>query len=93
MNLRVIKKDIKFLVDEFLSDAIISMGFNSDESKAPAIVDLANEALDLQEEILVKVNHPDGDKKKYYRNLMDELLSALDVLYDRLSEIVAKKNN
>lgn len=92
MNLRVIKKDIKFLIDEFLSDAIISMSFNGDESKAPAIVDLANEALDLQEETLVKVNHPDGNKKVYYRNLMDELLGALDVLYDRLSETVRKNS-
>lgn len=92
MNLRVIKKDINYLVNEFLSDAFISMGFTDDDSKSEQILALANEALDLRDETLVKVSHPTGGKREYYRNLTDELLSALDVLYDRLSGVVSKKS-
>ena len=69
MNLRVIKKDVNYLIDEFLNDA-----------------------LDLRDETLTKISHPEGDKKTYYRNLMDGLLSSLDVMYDKLSEAVSKKS-
>ena len=54
-------------------------------------MDLINEVLDLRDEMLSRVSHPEGDKRAYYRNLTDELLSALDVKYDSLSAIVAKK--
>ncbi len=91
MNLRVVKKDVAYLVDEFLSDVFISMSFNQDAAKGEKMIDLANEALDLRDEIICKINHPDGDRRSYYRNLMDETFGALDVLYDRLSEIVKSK--
>ena len=91
MNLRVIKKDINYLADEFVSDAVISMSFHDDNEKAEQIVDLINEVLDLKDGILSRVSHPEGDKRAYYRNLTDEMLSALDVVYDKLSAIVAKK--
>ena len=91
MNLRVIKKDVNYLIDEFLSDAFISMSFTDDKDKSGQILDLANDALDLRDETLTKVNHPDGERRSYYRNLTDELLGSLDVLYDRLSAIVSKK--
>ncbi|HIZ86694.1 MAG TPA: hypothetical protein IAC03_00830 [Candidatus Coprenecus pullistercoris] len=92
MNLRVIKKDVNFLIDEFLSDVFISMSFTDDAAKSEQIVGLANEALDLRDATLVRISHPEGDKKAYYRNLTDELLSSLDVMYDRLSAIVSKKS-
>lgn len=92
MNLRVIKKDVNYLMDEFLSDAFISMSFTEDNDKSAKIVGLANEALDLRDVTLVKISHPEGDKRTYYRNLMDELLGSLDVLYDKLSDVVSKKS-
>lgn len=92
MNLRVIKKDVNYLIDEFISDALISLSFIEDDDKTGKVIELTNEALELQEEILCKINHPDDNKRAYYRNLMDSLLSALDALYDKLSEVVSKKN-
>ena len=103
MNLRVIKKDVNYLIDEFLSDAFISMSFTDDEEKSEKIVGLANDALDLRDETLTKINHPEGDRTKinhpegdrrtYYRNLTEGLLSSLDVMYDKLSEAVSKKSD
>ena len=93
MNLRVIKKDVNYLIDEFLSDAFISMNFTDDEEKSEKIVGLANDALDLRDETLTKINHPEGDRRTYYRNLTEGLLSSLDVMYDKLSEAVSKKSD
>lgn len=92
MNLRVIKKDVNYLIDEFISDALISLTFVEDDDKTGKVIGLTNEALELQEETLCKINHPDGERRAYYRNVMDTLLSALDALYDKLSEEVSKKN-
>lgn len=92
MNLRVIKKDVNYLIDEFISDALISLTFVEDDDKTGKVIALTNEALELQEETLCKINHPDGERRAYYRNVMDTLLSALDALYDKLSEVVSKKN-
>ena len=91
MNLRVIKKDIDFLTDEFLSDAFISMSFHNDTEKVEKIIDLTNEALDLHDDIRARVNQPEGNKRAYYRNLIEEMLSALDALYDKLSETIQNK--
>ena len=93
MNLRVIKKDVNYLIDEFLSDAFISMSFTDDEEKSEKIVGLANDALDLRDETLTKINHPEGDRRTYYRNLTEGLLSSLDVMYDKLGEAVSKKSD
>ena len=92
MNLRVIKKDVNYLIDEFISDVLISLTFVEDDDKTGKVIGLTNEALELQEETLCKINHPDGERRAYYRNVMDTLLSALDALYDKLSEVVSKKN-
>ena len=81
------------LIDEFLSDAFISMSFTDDEEKSEKIVGLANDALDLRDETLTKINHPEGDRRTYYRNLTEGLLSSLDVMYDKLSEAVSKKSD
>ena len=92
MNLRVIKKDVNFLIDEFLSDAFISLSFTDDKEKTEKIVGLANDALDLRDETLTRISHPEGDKRTFYRNLTEGLLSTLDVMYDKLSEAVSKKS-
>lgn len=64
MNLRVIKKDVNYLIDEFISDALISLTFVEDDDKTGKVIGLTNEALELQEETLCKINHPDGERRE-----------------------------
>ena len=52
----------------------------------------ASEIRAIQDEKLVKQVKHVYENVEYYRNLMDSLLSALDALYDKLSEVVSKKN-
>ena len=74
------------------SDMNVYAKWTEDDDKTGKVIGLTNEALELQEETLCKINHPDGERRAYYRNVMDTLLSALDALYDKLSEVVSKKN-
>lgn len=89
MNLRVFKKDIDFLTEDFLSDALISMGFAREESKRENILGIINEAIDLRDETYAKINHPEeGNLKAYYRKTTEEFLKALDALCEKLGEAI-----
>lgn len=89
MNLRVFKKDIDFLTEDFLSDALISMGFAKDESKREKILDIINEAIDLRDETYFKINHPQKENiKAYYRQTTEDFLKALDALCEKLGEAI-----
>ncbi len=93
MNLRVIKKDVDFLVDEFLSDALISLNF-SEEGKREKITNVINEALELRQETFYKINNPDKSRiKAHYAATTKEFLISLDALFDKLSEIVKEKES
>ena len=89
MNLRVFKKDVDFLTEDFLSDALISMGFAREESKRENILGIINEAIDLRDETYAKINHPEeGNLKAYYRKTTEDFLKSLDALCDKLGEAI-----
>lgn len=89
MNLRVFKKDIDFLTEDFLSDALISMGFAREESKREKILDIINEAIDLRDETYAKINHPEKENlRAYYRGVTEDFLKALDALCEKLGEAI-----
>ena len=88
MNLRVIKKDVTYLVEEFLSDALIAMGFAKDEQKRETVAELFNEAIALRDTIYMKINNPSKENvKAYYRTLTTEFLTSIDSLFGRLGEL------
>ena len=89
MNVRVFKKDIDFMIDEFLSDALISLNFSHDEEKENQIMGLVNEAIDLRNDIYHQINHPDKENiKAYFNKLHKDFFSGLDKTYDKLSAVV-----
>ena len=89
MYLRVFKKDVDFLTEDFLSDALISMGFAREESKRENILGIINEAIDLRDETYAKINHPEeGNLKAYYRKTTEDFLKSLDALCEKLGEAI-----
>ena len=85
MNLRVIKKDIIFLTNDFLGDALIALNFRADEARQQSVLEVVNAVIDLQDETISKIAHPDPEVKprKYYRELAQNFVVALDAQYDR----------
>lgn len=86
MNLRVIKKDIVFFTEEFVSDAFLSLNFTKDGARSEKVVGLINDALNLEDETRTAISHPEGNIKAFYRGVYENYLKALDALYDKLSE-------
>lgn len=90
MNLRVIKKDIDYILNEVVSDCLIAYQYVSEESKE-SVMELVNEAVDLRHDLFLKVNHPEATNlKAHYKAVYKELLEKTDALFDKLSSINKK---
>lgn len=88
MNLRDIKKDIEFLIGDFVEDCLLFAMLHP-EKDVNKVEDLINEASNLADELIDKVNHPAKDVKPraYYNRIGAELLTGLDGLCEKLSEL------
>ena len=89
MNLRVIKKDIDYMVNDFIEDCLMFAMVHQDK-EIEKIEELINEADELAVSLIKKVNNPEkGAKslKPYYNAIVKELYSGLDALCSKLSEL------
>ena len=88
MNLRDIKKDIEFLIGDFVEDCLLFAMLHP-EKDLNKVEDLINEASDLADTLIDKVNHAPQDVKKrtYYNRIGAELLTSLDGLCEKLSAL------
>lgn len=91
MNLRDIKKDIEYLIGEFIDDCTLFVTLNPsrDSEKISSIID---EAVDLYNNLKDKVNHPgDNNKKTWYDGIRKELIEKLDELSEKLSSTIIEE--
>ena len=88
MNLRDIKKDIEFLIGDFVEDCLMFAMLHPEKDLAQTEA-LINEASDFADSLFDKVNHPAPDVKPrmWYNQVGAELLSGLDKLCERLSAL------
>ena len=103
MNLRTIKKDVDFLVGEVIDDALIYLELN-DNANEDKVGEIIGAALDLEDELLEKINSlpkapkarkeklrtKGGNAKKYYKEVEQELIAGIDNLYQELSKLSKK---
>ena len=88
MNLRDIKKDIEFLIGDFVEDCLMFAMLHPDKD-VTRVDGLINEASDLADSLFDKVNHPAKDVKPraYYNRIGAELIGGLDQLCEKLSAL------
>lgn len=90
MNLRDIKKDIEYLVGEFIDDCSLFIAFNPN-CQEDELAKLIDEAVDLYNNLKDKANAKvEGNKKVYYNGIRQELVEGLDALCEKLSKTIAK---
>ena len=90
MNLRDIKKDIEYIIGEFIDDCMLFVNLNSgkDSDEVAKIID---EAVDLYNDLKDKVNAKvEGNRKAYYNGIRKELFEKTDELCEKLSSAVSK---
>ena len=88
MNLRVIKKDINYFISDFIDDCMLFAMFH-EEKGYEKVEALINEAVELGDELYVKVNHPEkgANLKSWYKQVGKDLVAGLDELCKKLSDL------
>ncbi len=90
-NLRIIKKDIDFLVTEVISDC---WGFiyANEGNKSEEAIEIISEAVDLRNKLYESINHPDkSNLKKHYKAVNIALLKGVDNLFMKISSLASGK--
>ncbi len=86
-SLRVIKKDIDYLVSEVISDCWTFLYINPDK-KAEEAVSIINQAVELRNELYQRVNNPDkSNVKAHYKAISKDLLAGVDGLFIKISDL------
>lgn len=89
MNLRDIKKDIEYVIGEFIDDCSLFVALNPAQD-TDAIAKIIDEAVDLYNELKDKVNNPEGKARAFYEGIRKELIEKVDELCEKLSAAISK---
>jgi hypothetical protein len=93
-SVRELKKDIDYLVYEVISDCFVFSGLHPD-IKSDELSAIISDAVDFRNDLIARVNNPDGKDnpkivKTYYKSVQKDLLTGVDKLFSRLSEMTRK---
>ena len=86
-NLRTIKKDIDFLIEEIISDCYLFLCFHSGKKEDEVEVILL-EAVALRNDLFDRVNAAPKEKvRQHYANISKDLLEGVDKLFSKVSDL------
>ena len=85
-SIRNIKKDIDYLVSEVVSDCCTFMYLYPEKKQEEALV-IINDVIDLRNNLIARVNHPEGKAKDHYKAIFKDLLTNVDAAFKNISEL------
>ncbi len=93
-SIRMIKKDIDYLVGEVVSDCYLTIYFHPE--KREKVVSLMEQAVGLRNKLFEQVNNPVEKNnpslvRKHYNHVRRELMASIDEMFSKLSEICKAK--
>jgi hypothetical protein len=94
-SIKHLKKDIDNQIFAIISDCLLYAGLHPD-NKTEEVSDIIEEAVSLRNDLIARVNNPDGKDnaavvKKYYSSVTADLTTGADKLCQRLSDVSKKK--
>lgn len=88
MNLREFKKDVEYLVGDFVDDCVLFVTLNPSKAN-DELSQIISEAVDLYNDMKDRANAKvEGNLRTYFNGLRKEMCEKVDALYERLSAIV-----
>ncbi len=93
-SVRGIKKDIDLIMSLALSDCFYVLEYNSKVDEK-AVYEIAGKIIQSHRELRLRAMHPDGKDnpkliKRYYKDLVKDMLAAADGALEKLSQEVKK---
>ncbi len=89
-SLRILKKDIDYLVEELVSDCYLSIYFHS--ANKEAILSIMSEAIEVRNNLFERANNPAEKNnvtlmKRHYAQIRRDMFSKVDGLFEQLSTL------
>ena len=89
-NLRGIKKDVDYLVEEILSDCFLAIHFRPEKKEQVSVI--MQKAVDLHNNLFDAINNPPEKNnrsllKKHYAHIRREMIAQVDNLFEELSAL------
>lgn len=89
-SLRMLKKDIDYLVEEILADCYLTAYFRPE--KKDKAIEIMTKAVDVRNELFHRANHPAEKNnkrlvKKHYNQLRLDMFQSIDQLFEELSSV------
>jgi hypothetical protein len=93
-SVRELKKDIDYLIYEVIADCFVFSDIHPD-LRSEELSAIISDAVELRNDLIARVNNPDGKDnpkivKAYYKSVGKDLLSGVDSLFTRLSDLTKK---
>ncbi len=87
-SLRILKKDIDYLVEELVADCYLAIYCHPTNEEA--IVTLMSEAIDVRNSLFEKANNPAEKNntklvKRHYAQIRRDMFTKVDGLFEKLS--------
>ena len=89
-NLRTLKKDIDYLVEEVLGDCYLAIFFHPE--KKDQVLAIMQEAVDVRNDLFERTNNPAEKNnpslvRKHYAQIRREMFEKIDKLFNNLSAV------
>lgn len=90
-TLRILKKEVNNLTQEFISDAFAVIGSHPDHREP--VIDIISDVVGIRNETIGKINHPEvqegGSMRKTLKEIRSHFLQELDSRYRELSKVTS----
>ena len=91
-TIRNLKKDVRFLTEQLLRDTLEVSEMVNEKDKQQ-VLDLVIEIARFHNELIGKINHPDGKEnpklvKSYFRKISLDLLSGCNDIYAKIGKLI-----
>ncbi|PKP44081.1 MAG: hypothetical protein CVT95_11405 [Bacteroidetes bacterium HGW-Bacteroidetes-12] len=89
-NIRDLKKDVKQMVEHFIQECYIHLAY-SPPLNQENVLDIISDAMELEKEMIIKLNSPIYTNKKesraYFKNLSGNFYDSIVELIERLNSL------
>ncbi len=85
-KIRQIKDEVNYLTYEIIDDCNTFMAYNP--AKKEKAVKLVEEAVELRNKLIQKINHPDKVSNKYFKDIRNELIKGADKIFEKLRKMI-----
>lgn len=85
-KIRDLKNEVNYLTFEIIADCNTYMALHP-ENKDKTIK-LVNEAVELRNNLIHKINHPEKSSSLYFKEVKKELVDGADKIFEKLRKLI-----